>query len=205
MPNVHLADKSINEPTVMEQHPARTTPQGTQADGVLNGHEQRDVDFRALAGWFAGLAVVIFGTFFLMIVMFRFVMGDIEASGKAKTPFDTMPSRRTPSGPLIEGLTLGGEVNAGQRVHRLAYQNEQNAKLLAWGLAKRNTEGQPQPTIPDAIINRVATENPSGAASSQTAGLQETELQRMPSGWSGGRYHEDGTKVGSNAEAGSSK
>jgi hypothetical protein len=37
--------------------PERTTPQGTQANGVEHGHEERDVDFRALTKWFIGLAV----------------------------------------------------------------------------------------------------------------------------------------------------
>src|SRR4051812_13132836 len=89
MPNVVIPDKSIHEPTVSEMHPARTTPQGTQADGVLHGHEQRDVDFGALLRWFLGLAVVIFASFFLMYVMFMQITERFAAADKPQTPFDT--------------------------------------------------------------------------------------------------------------------
>jgi hypothetical protein len=42
-----------------EPLPAQTTPQGTQAEGVEHGVEERDVDYPGLIKWFAGLAISI--------------------------------------------------------------------------------------------------------------------------------------------------
>jgi hypothetical protein len=55
MPEYTQIDHSINEHTVSELHLAKTTPQGTQFEGVLNGHEHRDISVRSISKWFFGL------------------------------------------------------------------------------------------------------------------------------------------------------
>ncbi len=46
--------------------PAFTTPQGTQADGVVHGHEERDTNLAAIGKWFIGLAIGTVATIFLL-------------------------------------------------------------------------------------------------------------------------------------------
>lgn len=55
MPEYTEVDHSISEPTVSESHPEKTTPQGTQFEGVLKGHEHRDISVRIVSRWFFGL------------------------------------------------------------------------------------------------------------------------------------------------------
>lgn len=61
MSEVVLKDHSIQEPTTAHQHPLETIPQGSQSDGVLNGHEHRDANvpvmYRAAAGLLAVVAL----------------------------------------------------------------------------------------------------------------------------------------------------
>src|SRR5947207_884205 len=66
MSEVIIHDHSIHEPTVSQQHPTKTTPQGTQEHGVPNGHEHRDIHIRALLTWFASLAVSVVVVVLLM-------------------------------------------------------------------------------------------------------------------------------------------
>lgn len=62
MSEVILEDKSIHEPTVAHQHPLETIPQGSQSDGVLNGHDLQDVNVPGVFKVGAILAgVVVFG------------------------------------------------------------------------------------------------------------------------------------------------
>ena len=55
MPEYTEIDHSISDHTVLELHLDRTTPQGTQFEGVLNGHEHRDISVRSVLGWLFGL------------------------------------------------------------------------------------------------------------------------------------------------------
>jgi hypothetical protein len=55
MPEYTEIDHSISEHTVSELHPEKTTPQGTQFEGVLKGHEHRDISVRIISRWFFGL------------------------------------------------------------------------------------------------------------------------------------------------------
>lgn len=55
MPEYTEIDHSISNPTISELHLEKTTPQGTQFEGVLNGHEDRDINFRIVSRWFFGL------------------------------------------------------------------------------------------------------------------------------------------------------
>lgn len=55
MPEYTQIDDSIHEQSTLHDHPQQTTPQGTQFDGVLKGHEHRDVSVRSISVWFFGL------------------------------------------------------------------------------------------------------------------------------------------------------
>jgi hypothetical protein len=47
------------DPHLQAEHeaPERTTPQGTQAEGLEHGHEGRDVIYLPIFAWFGGLAI----------------------------------------------------------------------------------------------------------------------------------------------------
>lgn len=78
MSEVVLKDESIHEPTTAHIHPLETIPQGTQADGVLNGHDQRDVDTGILAKCFLGLVALIAFSFGSMWIMTNSMLGSLQ-------------------------------------------------------------------------------------------------------------------------------
>ena len=60
MPEYTEIDESIHDDIVSElSHLERTTPQGTQFDGVLKGHEHRDISVRAVTTWLWALFCVV--------------------------------------------------------------------------------------------------------------------------------------------------
>ena len=80
-----LKDHSIHEPTTAHIHPLETIPQGTQGDGVLNGHDQRDVDTGILAKCFLGLVALIVFSFAVTWVLTNGMLGALKKT-------DTVPS-----------------------------------------------------------------------------------------------------------------
>lgn len=78
MSEVVLKDRSIHEPTMAHVHPLETIPQGTQADGVLNGHDQRDVDTGILAKCFLGLVALIAFSFAVTWVVTNGMLGALK-------------------------------------------------------------------------------------------------------------------------------
>jgi len=78
-------DHSISEHTVNELHLEKTTPQGTQFEGVLNGHEHRDISVRALTKWFIGLFCFVIAIAFGLAWMFFGILHYQEKK-------DTIPS-----------------------------------------------------------------------------------------------------------------
>ena len=82
MSEVVLKDHSIHEPSQAHVHPLETIPQGTQADGVLNGHDHRDVDTGILAKCFLGLVALIIFSF---VVVWFVTIGMLDALARNET------------------------------------------------------------------------------------------------------------------------
>src|SRR3954451_10338247 len=64
-----MSDTHLDSHLQSDEHggaPERTTPQGTQAEGVEHGHEARDVLFGPIFGWFGGLALFLGLTLILL-------------------------------------------------------------------------------------------------------------------------------------------
>jgi len=83
---VVLKDQSIHEPTTAHQHPLETIPQGSQSDGVLNGHDKSDVHAGALAYSALGMFGIIIFSLVSMWLMMDWMLDTIAKS-------DTKPSR----------------------------------------------------------------------------------------------------------------
>jgi hypothetical protein len=78
-------DHSIGDHTVAELHVEKTTPQGTQFDGVINGHEHRDISVRSVSRWFFGLFCFVVLLVFTLAGVFFGILHDQSKS-------DTVPS-----------------------------------------------------------------------------------------------------------------
>ena len=78
-------DHSIGEHTVAELHVEKTTPQGTQFDGVINGHEHRDISVRSVSRWFLGLFCFVVLVVCILAGVFFGIVHDAAKS-------DTVPS-----------------------------------------------------------------------------------------------------------------
>jgi hypothetical protein len=59
MSEIVTKDHSIQEATVAEQHPLETIPQGSQEDGVLNGHDHSDANVDGIFKIAGGLMALI--------------------------------------------------------------------------------------------------------------------------------------------------
>ena len=72
MSEIVYKDQSIHEPSTLHQHPLETIPQGSQSDGVLNGHDHSDVNTGALAKSGIGiLALMVFSFIVVWLMMDR--------------------------------------------------------------------------------------------------------------------------------------
>ena len=92
-----MADKHFDEVEVSE-----TTPQGTQENGVAKGHDERDINLRAIMAWFAGLAVLTIATFVVIYGMFVFLANRERAKDVLPSPlFATREQKRPPAPRLL--------------------------------------------------------------------------------------------------------
>lgn len=95
MSEIILEDKSIHEPTVAHLHPLETIPQGSQSDGVLNGHDLQDVNIPAVLK----VGAVIAGVVVLGCVVSWFTTVGILRSLKST---DSLPSATYVERPNLE-------------------------------------------------------------------------------------------------------
>jgi len=72
MSEIVYKDQSIHEPSTLHQHPLETIPQGSQSDGVVNGHDHSDVNTGVLAKSAIGLlALMVFSLVIVWVTMDR--------------------------------------------------------------------------------------------------------------------------------------
>ena len=95
MSEIVLKDHSIHEPTMAHVHPLETIPQGSQSDGVLNGHDQHGVDTGILAKCVMGFVAMIVLSFVSMWVMTKGILGALKQT-------DTVPSSTYVERPALE-------------------------------------------------------------------------------------------------------
>ncbi len=148
-----------------EVAPDQTTPQGTQAHGVLHGHEDLDVNFRALFGWFFTLGVVVFIALALLRGMFLALMWVNRSREVVASPVVAVQSapplpRLIPNpidNPYNSKIPLPGPWDVGQ-----AERDRETKALEGIGLVDAKTG---QATIPDAMINAVIAQGAPAANS----------------------------------------
>lgn len=85
MPEYTEIDHSISDHMVTELHLDKTTPQGTQFEGVLNGHEHRDISVRIVSRW-------LFGLFCFVMVISMSLAGLFFGILHYESANDTVPS-----------------------------------------------------------------------------------------------------------------
>ncbi len=95
MSEVVLKDHSIQEPTTAHIHPLETIPQGTQSDGVLNGHDQRDANTSIVYKVAAGLIALIAFSFVTCWFVTNAMLNALKKS-------DTVPSNSYVERPRLE-------------------------------------------------------------------------------------------------------
>ncbi len=124
------ADHSIQEPTMAAQHPAVTTPQGTRADSIGDAHDLRDINMRALIGWFGALVAMVAVASLLTFAIFKF--NDSRNSYKDELPSPLMmakkagdPGEARPGHPLLPAPELPlQQYNREQRVFADEYSRD---------------------------------------------------------------------------------
>jgi hypothetical protein len=183
-----------------EPLPSRTTPQGTQADGVDHGFEERDVDFRALVRWFFGLAVGMAIVMPFVWFGYRVAVPMITGDDRPPSPvFETrwdLPTPRVLPNPFDAPRNL--VVPLPQPLMRPWQFREEHQRAEAAALEKLELKYPPTfedrrradlPRLPesavDAVIARAAA--PPAAGGATTDGVR----QMIPSGASGGTRMED--------------
>lgn len=191
-----------------ERVPERTTPQGSQAEGVEFGHEGRDIDLGSVLGWFAGTAIAV-------LVSIAVLWGVFKVWAATATRNDVLPSRlfatspppplpRIMPNPRDSGLNPRETTPADPRTDYPETLPQERAReeqeLRRLGITNPTT-GLPQ--IPPQAMAKVLTAAQKAAgeqtpveASPQAGGPGQPPAsngleQLMPSGPSGGTRVED--------------
>lgn len=189
MAEVTRPDQSIYEPSVAQLHPVATTPQGTQAYGVERGHEDRDVNPRALFHWFLGLAVAALLTHVVVYAAFRGLNYMDSARDQSPSPLFTV--RQLPPEPRVlpnpaDAFANPSEPMEGPQEAGLDERELQDRELQRVGLENAAT-GQPE--LPPNALAVIAAENPTGPPAPGASARW-----MLPSESSGGRVMENAQK-----------
>ncbi|MEO6908691.1 MAG: hypothetical protein ABI210_12465 [Abditibacteriaceae bacterium] len=104
MPEYTEIDESIHDDFASElEHLEKTTPQGTQFDGVLKGHEHRDISVRAVTSWLWGLFCFVIVIVMSLAWLFFGILHHDEKS-------DTIPSANFTSSIKLAPLSRGARL-----------------------------------------------------------------------------------------------
>jgi hypothetical protein len=172
--------------------PERTTPQGTQAQGVEHGHEAVDVDFRSLFFWFGGLAAGLAITF--LGVMAAYGWWFARAGRHDTLPSQVFAQQQTPPLPrlLPNPTDFPGRPLPEPPVIMRAWRESQQKLAQKYGLADAKTG---LPVLPDSAATAVLSAMERGRArgpapTAPPSGMDALHLP-MPSGSSGGTAPEN--------------
>jgi hypothetical protein len=153
-----------------EKVPLRTTPQGSQEEGVERGHDAIDISFQPVFKWFAFLILLVVGSQLLLWAAIA-----LWVSPPPPTP-RVLPNRVDSPSNVREPMKGPGE-------ELEVYRKREAESLERIGLWDRSTG---RPALPDRAVEAVTREAAaSGAPTGQGTG------QMMPSSASGGRAVEN--------------
>jgi hypothetical protein len=198
MSDSHLDPHLQSEDSHSDHHaPTRTTPQGTQAQGVEFGHEGRDLSFRPIFYWFGGFLIFLG----LSLLMLHTTMGLWTAKEARETALPSplfaqqqeIPAPRILPNPIDSGLN---PMEVGQRYpEALPADHEQEMEdAVRVGVVDATTR---EPALPTGAVSKVLSQNGAaggGAPAPAGAGEQgatSAVRELMPSDSSGGRAMED--------------
>jgi hypothetical protein len=182
-----------------EPLPARTTPQGTQANGVDHGHEERDVDFRAIVKWFAGLAISL--AIIMPVVWFGLQAalpliegGDRPTSAVFAEQWE-LPAPRVLPNPFdspLDRVTSLPQPLLGPAQYLNEYRRTEDAALVKLGLrypeSGEDAARAGLPRLPEGAVAAVISKAASAGAS---GGARGEPVDPMPAGYSGGTRMEN--------------
>jgi hypothetical protein len=176
--------------------PERTTPQGTQANGVEHGHEERDVDFRALVKWFGALGIMM--AIIMPVVWFGYQAARplIEGVDAPPSPVFTqrwsLPMPRVLPNPFdapVDRVVSLPQPLMGPAGYLVEARRMEEATLDRLELRYPATFDDPskagQPRLPERAVNAVIAAA-GRAATGARGGEMSGDLRMMPSGYSGG-------------------
>jgi hypothetical protein len=168
--------------------PERTTPQGTQEEGVEFGHEERDVNFRPVFRWFIALAAVT-GLTQLMLAL------GLAAWMKHEEKLDVPPSRvfavqqQAPEPRLlpnpVDSPPTSREPQIGPMEALRFFRQREDQALQRHGLQDAQTG---LPTLPPRAVAAVTAQPTAPAPGGRP---RDALTQPMPSSSSGGTAMEN--------------
>jgi len=186
------ADAHLDEHLQSEHFaPTRTTPQGTQADGVEHGHEERDIYLPAIIRWFAVLGITV-GVVFTVMWGFMTVMTGRAGRNQVPAVFETRQTPPTPRllpNPVDDPATPTKPIPMPPEIMAQII-NEENHALQQIGLQDSATGLPHIPPDAAATVARQAAPLGSGAAAVDPA-ADTGVIQWMPSDASGGTRMEN--------------
>jgi hypothetical protein len=166
-----MADKHSEE-----THVTVTTPQGTQEQGVESGHDDRDIDIRAVMIWLRSLAIMAVVAILAMWGMFVGLSALQEK--KDVVPSSLYLSEKQP--PLPQPRLLPEPWEALKQETKA-----ENNKIEKYNLA----DAKGNPKLPDNAVSLVKDAPTQGATANQPTWQT---MQEMPSDSSGGTVMEQG-------------
>lgn len=174
-----------------EVAPERTTPQGTQAEGVEHGHENLDVNFRSLLLWFGGLAIGLAVTFIVAAAAFEWWSAWAGGAVAEPLPSEVFARQQTPPLPrlLPNPTDFPGHPLPDPPAIMQAWRERQELLAQQYGLADPRTG---LPALPESAAAAVLAS--AGRAAGQRApapAATDPRQQPMPSGASGGTAREN--------------
>jgi hypothetical protein len=174
-----------------EVAPERTTPQGTQAEGVEHGHENLDVNFRSLMLWFGGLAIGLAVTFIVATAAFEWWSS--LAGGTEPLPSEVFARQQTPPLPrlLPNPTDFPGHPLPEPRVIMQAWREQQELLAQQYGLADPRTGLPALPKSAAAAVLAAAGGAAGRRAPASAPAATDALQQPMPSGASGGTATEN--------------
>jgi hypothetical protein len=169
-----------------EKVPLRTTPQGSQEEGVERGHDAIDISFQPVFKWFAFLILLVVGS--QLLLWAAIALWDARAEQRDVLPSPLYGMSPPPPTPRVLPNRVDSPSNVrepmkGPGEELEVYRKREAESLERIGLWDRSTG---RPALPDRAVEAVTREAAaSGAPTGQGTG------QMMPSSASGGRAVEN--------------
>jgi len=122
----------------------KTTPQGTQENAVLYGHDDRDVFVGSIMRWLVGVGVGAAVLIGILVVLFGVMKRRYEADDRIPSPL--FASKQLPPKPRIEGFAIYDEYGRtteprdGTPEHMAVVREQEAADLKSFGLGETDPD-----------------------------------------------------------------